>query len=336
MLKKPAEFGWAWKSGGYGAYCCVTADQEKFGLFCKGKRWTDYLSHKASNHYKPRGTDAFIAKGGSLTDEQKSVLGNYVPCTHLVAWRLVSVKNQAFLQIQTSSDDVCINFEHSSGCQGAFRPRMDLIRVAEDFKVAGQRKYKNAAGACKVVKHEQKADLHIRTMQRFLHNSCAGSMDKFLEQWPMLPAFLAALDEANKAPQGQSMFRLEKDDAGRFVRSCLVPHGAVGLLCEVGSNVFAIDACHIYLPYFDHVVIVFTGRAAMSKNIPFLFALVPSENEEHYTWTLNTAKAITTTVHDVCVFDDLLNKEHCGIWCDMQKGLEKVRVPYVFATNFTR
>ena len=82
-------------------------------------------------------------------------------------------------------------------------------------------------------------------------------------------------------------------------------------------------------------MICFTGRAGMSKNIAFLFALVPTEYVEHYSWTLSTAKAITTTAHAVCLIEDLLNRAQCGIWCDMQKGLQKVRVPHVFATIFT-
>ena len=73
----------------------------------------------------------------------------------------------------------------------------------------------------------------------------------------------------------------------------------------------------------------------MSKNIAFLFALVPTKYVEHYSWTLSTAESITTTAQGVCLIEDLLNRAQCGIRCDMQKGLQKVRVPYVFVTIFT-
>ena len=120
------------------------------------------------------------------------------------------------------------------------------------------------------------------------------------------------------------MYKIERDCERRFVCSVVVVNGAVALLLDVGSSVFAIDACHVYLPYFDHVLIVIAGRLSLTKNLPFVFALVPAENEEHYRWVMQSAKEITTTAEGECLFDQLMNQHHVGVWCDMQKGLEKV------------
>jgi hypothetical protein len=121
--------------------------------------------------------------------------------------------------------------------------------------------------------------------------------------------FLAYLQRLTDLDRGNVSQIALDEETGAFLAACIAPAAAISASYRL-RRFFAIDACHTK-SQFPMMLMIVCGIDANDNVLPLSWALVPTENEEWWTWFLTF----------LATHFSVMNEENCIFISDRDKGI---------------